>query len=98
MCIEELETRLESALQALEISVKQQQQFWQRDYQQLHLQLAQSRQRESDLRTQINQLMTRVNSLDTSPERNPLLQKVALIRAHVDALVKDAAAFRNSLP
>lgn len=39
MCIEELESRLESALQALEASVSRQQQIWQRDYQQIHVQL-----------------------------------------------------------
>ncbi|MCI4187608.1 hypothetical protein MRO89_16840 [Dickeya dianthicola] len=98
MCIEELEARLDSALQALEVSVGRQQQIWQRDYQHFHLQLAQARQREADLCARINELVTRVNMMDESPERNPLLQKINLIRAHLDALAKEATAFYRSLP
>ncbi|AJC65106.1 MULTISPECIES: MbeD/MobD family mobilization/exclusion protein [Dickeya] len=98
MCIEELESRLESALQALEASVSRQQQIWQRDYQQLHVQLIQARQREADLCARINELVTRVNMMDQSPERNPLLQKINLIRSHLDALANEAAAFYRSLP
>ncbi|ACT08316.1 conserved hypothetical protein [Dickeya chrysanthemi Ech1591] len=97
MCIEELEARLESALQALEASVSRQQQIWQRDYQHLHLQLVQARQREADLCSKINELVTRVNMMDESPERNPLLQKINLIRAHLDALAQEASAFHRSL-
>ncbi|MBP2844401.1 hypothetical protein J8655_02645 [Dickeya oryzae] len=97
MCIEELESRLESALQALEASVSRQQQIWQRDYQQIHVQLIQARQREADLCARINELVTRVNMMDQSPERNPLLQKINLIRAHLDALANEAAAFHRSL-
>ncbi|ACS87141.1 MULTISPECIES: MbeD/MobD family mobilization/exclusion protein [Musicola] len=98
MCIEEWETRLENALLSLEESVRRQQQNWRQDYQRLHLQLAQAQQREADLCARINELVTRVNLMDDSPERNPLLQKVNLIRAHLDALAKEAAAFKRSLP
>ncbi|MGM3173078.1 hypothetical protein [Dickeya lacustris] len=97
MCIEELQARLESALQALEVSVGRQQQVWQRDYQHLHLQLMQARQREAELCARLNELVSRVNMMDVSPERNPLLQKINLIRAHIEALAAEAAAFHRSL-
>ncbi|WP_315708513.1 hypothetical protein [Brenneria uluponensis] len=96
--IEELGARLESALEALEYSVQRQQQVWQRDNQYLHLQLIQARKREADLCAQISLLVNQVNAIDASPERNPLLQKVNIIRMHIDALAEDAAAFVRTLP
>ncbi|PWC17868.1 hypothetical protein [Brenneria corticis] len=98
MWVEELQTRLDGAFQELEQSVRQQQQIWRRDYQQLEQQLAQSRQREAQLGEQIEQLVAKLNAMDSSPARNPLLQKVKVISAHIDALAKDAADFVRSLP
>lgn len=98
MWLEELETQLEEALQALEISVQQQQYQWQRDCQQLQQQLLLAKQREAQLSSQIEQLLTRLNAMDSSPERNPLLQKVKIISAHLDALARDASEFSRSLP
>ncbi|RLM20561.1 hypothetical protein BIY29_14945 [Brenneria alni] len=98
MWVEELETRLNGAFQELERSVQQQQQIWRRDYQQLQQQLAQARQHEAQLCEQIEQLVTQLNAMDSSPARNPLLQKVKVISAHIDALAKDASNFVRSLP
>lgn len=98
MLIEELETRLDGAFQELERSVQQQQRIWRQDYQRLQQELAQAKQRESQLDDQIKQLMARLNSLDSSPERNPLLHKVKIISTHIDELAKDASAFLHSLP
>ncbi|MCV9878793.1 hypothetical protein [Brenneria izbisi] len=98
MWIEELETRLEEALQALERSVQQQQSRWRDDCQQWQQQLLLAEQREAQLASQIEQLLARMNAMDNSPERNPLLQKVKIISAHLDALAKDASAFTRSLP
>lgn len=98
MWIEELETRLEEALQALERSVQQQQSRWRDDCQQWQQQLLVAKQREAQLASQIEQLLARINAMDNSPERNPLLQKVKIISAHLDALAKEASAFTRSLP
>nr|WP_113869691.1 hypothetical protein [Brenneria salicis]NMN92842.1 hypothetical protein [Brenneria salicis ATCC 15712 = DSM 30166]RBP57265.1 hypothetical protein DES54_1728 [Brenneria salicis ATCC 15712 = DSM 30166]RLM28427.1 hypothetical protein BHG07_17300 [Brenneria salicis ATCC 15712 = DSM 30166] len=98
MWIEELETRLEEALQALERSVQQQQSRWRDDCHQWQQQLLLAKQREAQLASQIEQLLARMNAMDNSPERNPLLQKVKIISAHLDALAKEASAFTRSLP
>ncbi|WP_304166136.1 hypothetical protein [Lonsdalea britannica] len=98
MCIDEWEARLDSALQALESSVQQQQQRWHEHVQQLNAQLMLAREQEAELREQIETLVARMNSVSASPERNPLLQKVNVIRTHIDALAKDAEAFCQSLP
>ncbi|ATA25423.1 hypothetical protein BIY26_05710 [Brenneria goodwinii] len=98
MWIEELETRLDEAFQDLERSIQQQQQIWQRDYQHLQQQLVQAKQRDAQLCEQIKQLVDRLNAMDSSPERNPLLHKVKIISAHLDALAKDASDFLRSLP
>ncbi|MFP1805616.1 hypothetical protein ACLEED_07510 [Lonsdalea quercina] len=97
MCIDEWEARLDSALQALESSVQQQQQHWREHVQQLNAQLTLAQEQEAELREQIETLVARMNSVSTSPERNPLLQKVNVIRTHIDALAKDAEAFCQSL-
>ncbi|QTF10064.1 hypothetical protein HC231_20665 [Brenneria izadpanahii] len=98
MLIEELETRLDGAFQELERTIQQQQQIWQRDYQHLQQQLSQAKQREAQLGEQIKQLVAQLNAMDSSPERNPLLHKVKIISAHIDALAKDASEFLRSLP
>ncbi|MFE8147608.1 hypothetical protein RBA69_10345 [Brenneria goodwinii] len=98
MWIEELETRLDEAFQDLERSIQQQQQIWLRDYQHLQQQLVQAKQRDAQLCEQIKQLVDRLNAMDSSPERNPLLHKVKIISAHLDALAKDASDFLRSLP
>ncbi|MEE3651240.1 MULTISPECIES: hypothetical protein [unclassified Brenneria] len=98
MWVEELATRLDGAFQELERSVQQQQQIWRSDYQQLQQQLAQAKQREAQLCEQIEQLVARLNAMDSSPARNPLLQKIQIISAHIDALAKDASDFVRSLP
>ncbi|MCG8708755.1 hypothetical protein JHU04_001978 [Brenneria sp. 4F2] len=98
MWIEELETRLDGAFGELERSVQQQQQTWLRDYQRLQQQLAQAKQRETQLGDQIKQLVAQLNAMDSSPERNPLLHKVKIISGHIDALAKDASEFLRSLP
>ncbi|MFC3394318.1 MbeD/MobD family mobilization/exclusion protein [Brenneria rubrifaciens] len=98
MWIEELETRLEDALQTLEQSVQQQQYQWRHDCQELQQQLLLAKQREAQLSSQVEQLLAQLNAIDSSPERNPLLQKVKMIGAHLDALARDAEAFNRSLP
>ncbi|KAA9002821.1 hypothetical protein FJU30_02600 [Affinibrenneria salicis] len=98
MRLEELETRLNGALLDLERTLQQQQQTWRQDYQALQQQLAQSQQREHELSARINQLVNQLNMVDASPERNPLMQKIKVINAYVDALAKDASAFARSLP
>ncbi|RAT57486.1 hypothetical protein AU501_16460 [Lonsdalea populi] len=82
----------------MESSVRQQQQRWHEHVHQLNVQLTLAREQEAELRDQIETLVTRMNSVSASPERNPLLQKVNVIRAHIDALAKDAEAFCQSLP
>ncbi|MEH2920531.1 hypothetical protein ACFFL1_06960 [Samsonia erythrinae] len=98
MRIEELEYRLDSALQALEQSVQRQQQTWRQEHQQLRQQLHQAQERDAYLCSQIEQLSARLNAMDSSPDRNPLMQKMKVIHAHLDALAQDASAFRRSLP
>ncbi|ATY89478.1 hypothetical protein WCU81_08845 [Pectobacterium atrosepticum] len=98
MRVEELEYRLDSALQALEQSVQRQQQTWRQEHQSLQQQLLQAQERDACLCTQIERLSAQLSSMGSSPERNPLIQKMKVIHAHLDALVQDATAFRRSLP
>ena len=98
MWVDEWDKALESALVDLERSVALQQQCWQQDRQGWRQQLAQSQQREAELCAQIERLVTQLNSLDASPERNPLVQRIKMIGAYIDALAKDASAFSRSLP
>lgn len=98
MWVDEWETALESALTDLERSVGRQQQLWQRDRLALQQQLEQFQQREAELCSQIERLVIQLNSMDASPERNPLVQRIKMIGAYIDALAKDASAFTRSLP
>ncbi|MFT8212067.1 MAG: hypothetical protein ACMZI0_18565 [Symbiopectobacterium sp.] len=85
MWVDEWEPALESALTDLERCVRLQQ-------------LTQSQQREAELCAQIERLVIQLNSMDASPERNPLVQRIKMIGAYIDALAKDASAFSRSLP
>lgn len=98
MWVDEWETALESALMDLERSVGLQQQQWLQDRQRWQQQLAHSQQREAELCAQIERLVLQLNSMDASPERNPLVQRIKMIGAFIDALAKDASAFSRSLP
>ena len=75
-----------------------QQQSWHQDRQTWQQQLAQAQQREAELCAQIEKLVIQLNSMDASPERNPLVQRIKMIGAYIDALAKDASAFSRSLP
>ncbi|WP_224718005.1 hypothetical protein [Pectobacterium versatile] len=97
MRVEELEYRLDSALQALEQSVQRQQQMWRQEHQSLQQQLLQAKERDAYLCTQIERLSAQLSAMDSSPERNPLIQKMKIIHAHLDGLAQDASAFRRSL-
>lgn len=97
MRVEELEYRLDSALQALEQSVQRQQQMWRQEHQSLQQQLLQVKERDAYLCAQIERLSARLSAMDSSPERNPLIQKMKIIHAHLDGLAQDASAFRRSL-
>ncbi|WP_409160336.1 MbeD/MobD family mobilization/exclusion protein [Pectobacterium sp. B2J-2] len=97
MRLEELEYRLDSALRALEQSVQRQQQTWRQEYQSLQQQLVQAKERDAYLCSQIERLSAQLNAVDSSPERNPLIQKMKAIHAHLDALAQEASAFRRSL-
>lgn len=96
MLLQELETRLDAAFSLLENSVIQHQQVWRQDFQSLQRQLEQCQAREAQLREHNAILVGKLNSLDTSPDRNPLLHNIKIISSHIDALAKDAAAFRQS--
>lgn len=98
MWVDEWEPALESALTDLERSVRLQQQSWHQDRQTWQQQLAQAQQREAELCAQIERLVIQLNSMDASPERNPLVQRIKMIGAYIDALAKDASAFSRSLP
>ncbi|ASN87192.1 hypothetical protein D5073_07060 [Pectobacterium versatile] len=97
MRVEELEYRLDSALQALEQSVQSQQQMWRQEHQSLQQQLLQVKERDAYLCAQIERLSAQLSAMDSSPERNPLIQKMKIIHAHLDGLAQDASAFRRSL-
>ncbi|KHN50362.1 MbeD/MobD family mobilization/exclusion protein [Pectobacterium fontis] len=97
MRVEELEYRLDSALRALEQSVQRQQQTWRQEHQSLQQQLLQAKERDAYLCTQIERLSAQLNSMDSSPERNPLIQKMKMIYAQLDVLAQDATVFRRSL-
>ncbi|GKW25402.1 hypothetical protein R0L47_22015 [Pectobacterium polonicum] len=97
MRVEELEYRLDSALRALEQSVQRQQQTWRQEHHSLHQQLLQARERDAYLCTQIERLSAQLSAMDSSPERNPLIQKMKVIHAHLDVLAQEATAFRRSL-
>ncbi|KHT32021.1 hypothetical protein [Pectobacterium carotovorum] len=97
MRVEELEYRLDSALQALEQSVQRQQQMWRQEHQSLQQQLIQVKERDAYLCAQIERLSAQLSAMDSSPERNPLIQKMKIIHAHLDGLAQDASAFRRSL-
>jgi len=43
-------------------------------------------------------LVSQLNNLDSSPERNPLIHKMKILNSHIEALARDATAFRQSLP
>lgn len=96
MLLQELETRIDAACSLLENSVPQLQHMWQQEYQSLQHQLEQCLAREAQLREHNTMLVDKLNVLDSSPERNPLLHKIKIISAHIDALAKEAAAFRQS--
>ncbi|KGA42630.1 hypothetical protein [Pectobacterium odoriferum] len=97
MRVEELEYRLDSALRALEQSVQRQQQTWRQEHQSLQQQLLQVKERDAYLCAQIERLSAQLSVMDSSPERNPLIQKMKIIHAHLDGLAQDASAFRRSL-
>ncbi|RLR18133.1 hypothetical protein D8L93_03640 [Sodalis-like symbiont of Bactericera trigonica] len=87
---------LDAAFSLLENSVLQRQQVWRQEYQSLQHQLEQCQAREARLREHNAVLVGKLNSLDSSPDRNQLLHKIKIISSHIDALAKDAAAFRQS--
>ncbi len=96
MLLEEWETQINDALSDLEQSFARRQRQWQLDSQALQQQLDLSLRREAKLREQNALLINQLNNLDSSPDRNPVMHKINVIRAHVDALVKEAAAFNQS--
>jgi hypothetical protein len=83
-------------LTELEQSFARRQRQWQLDSQALQQQLDLSLRREAKLREQNALLINQLNNLDSSPDRNPVMHKINVIRAHIDALVKEAAAFNRS--
>ncbi|MGX8939693.1 hypothetical protein ACWWJF_02305 [Symbiopectobacterium sp. Eva_TO] len=98
MWVDEWEPALESTLTDLERCVRLQQQGWRQDRESWQQQLTQAQQREAELCAQIEKLVIQLNSMDASPERNPLVQRIKMIGAYIDALAKDASAFSRSLP
>ncbi|TKI06949.1 hypothetical protein [Martelella alba] len=96
MLLQEMETRIDNALTELEQSFARHQRQWQLEHQALEQQLQQSLQREATLREQNALLVRKLNNLDGSSDQNPLINRMKILRAHVDALVKDAAAFHQS--
>lgn len=96
MLLEEWETQINDALSDLEQSFARRQRQWQLDSQALQQQLDLSLRREAKLREQNALLINQLNNLDSSPDRNPVMHKINVIRAHVDALVKEATAFNQS--
>jgi len=96
MLLQELETRINSALTELEQSFARHQRQWQLDHEALQQQLDLSIRREAKLREQNALLVSQLNNLDSSPDRNPLIHKIKILSAHIDALAKDAAAFHKS--
>ncbi|MEA9390399.1 hypothetical protein SJI19_07560 [Acerihabitans sp. TG2] len=98
MLLQEFETRINDALTALEQSVGRYHQLWQQDQQTLQQQLDLSLRREEKLRQQNALLVSQLNNMDSSPDRNPLIHKMKILNSHIDALAQDATAFRQSLP
>ncbi|HEY0208793.1 hypothetical protein [Acerihabitans sp.] len=98
MLLQEFETRLNDALTELEQSFGRHHKLWQLDHQTLQQQLDLSLRREAKLREQNALLVSQLNNLDSSPDRNPLIHKIKILSSHIDALARDAAAFRQSLP
>lgn len=96
MLLQELETRVNNALTELEQSFARHQRQWQLDHQALEQQLELSLKREAKLREQNALLISQLNNLDSASDRNPLIGKIKILRAHIDALAKDAAAFHQS--
>ncbi|QWA11853.1 hypothetical protein GTU79_03375 [Sodalis ligni] len=96
MLLQEFEVRINNALTELEQSFARHQRQWQLDREALQQQLDLSMRREAKLREQNALLISQLNNLDTSPDRNPLIHKIKILSAHIDALAKDAAAFRQS--
>jgi hypothetical protein len=98
MLLQEFETRINDALTELEQSFGRHHQLWQQDHQMLQQQLALSLGREEKLRQQNALLVSQLNNLDSSPDRNPLIHKMKILSSHIEALAQDATAFRQSLP
>ncbi|NDL63587.1 hypothetical protein [Acerihabitans arboris] len=98
MLLQEFETRLNDALTELEQSFSRHHKLWQQDHQTLQQQLDSSLRREAKLREQNALLVSQLNNLDSSPDRNPLIHKIKILSSHIDALARDASAFRQSLP
>ncbi|TCV98815.1 MbeD/MobD family mobilization/exclusion protein [Biostraticola tofi] len=96
MLLQELESRLDHAFTELEQSFVQHHRYSQESYQALQRQLELSLQREAKLRENNAYLVSQLNNLDSSPDRNPLLHKIKIIRSYVDQLARDAAAFNQS--
>ncbi len=96
MLWQEFESRINIALTELEQSFARHQRQWQLDQQALQQQLDLSLIREAKLREQNALLVSQLNNLDSSPDRNPLIHKIKILSAHIDALAKDAAAFHQS--
>ncbi len=96
MLVHELESRLNSGLQDLELTFQQQYGLWQQEYSELQQQLEQSQLRESHLRQQNTRLISELNAKGAVPDSDPLLQKVRMLAAHINVLAEEAAAFRRS--
>ncbi|MGL9769764.1 MAG: hypothetical protein ACR5K4_03855 [Sodalis sp. (in: enterobacteria)] len=96
MLLQEVETRLDAAFSVLENSVLQHQQIWRQEYQLLRHQLEQCQAREVRLQEYNAILVGKLNNLNSLPDHNQLLYKIKIISSHIDALAKDAAAFRQS--
>lgn len=96
MLPQEFESRLNDAMAELENSFMQRHRQWQLDHHALRQQLEQALLREAKLREHNALLLHKLNNLDSSPDRNPLLHKINIIRSHIDALANEAAAFHQS--
>ncbi|WP_213990834.1 hypothetical protein [Sodalis sp. dw_96] len=96
MLLQEFEARMNIALTELEQSFARHQQQWRLDHEALQQQLDLSMRREAKLREQNALLVSQLNNLDSSPDRNPLIHKIKILSAHIDALARDAAAFHQS--
>lgn len=95
MTMYELEIQFHNAMNELQTSFEKQHREWQQSYQALQRQLDESKQRESTLFRQNEQLKRKLSIASSVSEQHALVKQIKMLGSGLDALAKDAATFNR---